>query len=42
MKYGVYVIKDSVTGFLTPTVDQSDNSAMRNYPTDQPSVLKNQ
>ena len=31
MKYGVYSIRDARTGFLPPTVDQNDSSAMRNF-----------
>lgn len=31
MKYGVYAIRDALTGFLTPTVDLNDASAMRNF-----------
>lgn len=30
MKYGIYSIRDSRTGFLPPTVDQNDMSARRN------------
>lgn len=31
MKYGVYSIRDARTGFLPPTVDLNDSSAMRNF-----------
>lgn len=31
MKYGVYAIRDALTGFLTPTIDINDASAMRNF-----------
>lgn len=31
MILGVYCIKDEKTSFLTPTVDQNDVSAMRNF-----------
>ena len=31
MKYGIYSIRDARTGFLPPTVDQNDSSAMRNF-----------
>lgn len=31
MKYGIYCIRDSKTGFLTPTADQNDQTAMRNF-----------
>lgn len=31
MKYPVYCIRDVHTGFMTPTVDQNDASAMRNF-----------
>lgn len=31
MKYGVYVIRDVETGYLTPTIDVNDNSAKRNF-----------
>lgn len=31
MKYGIYVIRDQRTSFLTPTVDLNDASAMRNF-----------
>lgn len=31
MIYGVYAIRDSKTGFLTPTVDINDQSAARNF-----------
>lgn len=31
MKYGVYVIRDMLTGYLTPTVDVNDKSAARNF-----------
>lgn len=31
MKYGIYCIRDAKTGFLTPTVDINDQSAMRNF-----------
>lgn len=31
MKYPVYAIRDVHTGFMTPTVDQNDASALRNF-----------
>lgn len=31
MKFGIYVIRDSVTGYMTPTFDMNDTSAMRNF-----------
>lgn len=31
MNYPVYAIRDVHVGFLTPTVDQNDASAMRNF-----------
>lgn len=31
MIYGIYCIRDSKTGFLTPTADQNDQTAMRNF-----------
>lgn len=31
MKFGVYSVRDVKTGFMTPTIDQSDNSAARNF-----------
>ena len=31
MKFGVYSIEDIKTGFMTPTIDQNDNSAVRNF-----------
>lgn len=31
MKYPVFAIRDVHTGFLSPTVDQNDNSAIRNF-----------
>lgn len=31
MKFGVYSIRDALTGFLTPTVDYNDFSATRNF-----------
>lgn len=31
MKYPVYSIRDVHTGFMSPTVDQNDASAMRNF-----------
>lgn len=31
MIYGVYSMFDSKTGFLTPTVDINDDSAIRNF-----------
>lgn len=31
MKYGIYVIRDQRTSFLTPTVDMNDATAMRNF-----------
>lgn len=31
MKYNVYSIRDNLTGFLTPTFDVNDASAVRNF-----------
>ena len=31
MKYGVYCIRDAVTGFLSPTIDMNNASAVRNF-----------
>ena len=31
MKYGIYSIRDSKTGFYPPMTDQSDQSAIRNF-----------
>lgn len=31
MKYGVYVIRDIKSTFMTPTVDINDNLAIRNF-----------
>lgn len=31
MTYGVYCIRDAKTGFMTPTIDQTDYSAIRNF-----------
>lgn len=31
MKLGMYAIKDAKTGFMTPTVDANDASALRNF-----------
>lgn len=31
MTYGLYSIKDAKTGFMTPTIDQNDLSALRNF-----------
>lgn len=31
MKFKVYAIRDVHTGFLSPTVDQNDQSAIRNF-----------
>lgn len=31
MKLGMYCIRDALTGFMTPTLDQNDASAMRNF-----------
>ena len=31
MIFGMYAIKDAKTGFMTPTVDQNDASALRNF-----------
>lgn len=31
MRYGVYAIRDDLTGFLTPTLDQTDEAAARNF-----------
>lgn len=43
MKFGMYSIKDAKTGFMTPTVDQNDASALRNfeYAVNQPDFLLN-
>lgn len=31
MTYGIYSIRDVKTGFMTPTLDQNDDSAARNF-----------
>lgn len=31
MKFGIYSIQDVKTGFMTPTIDQNDFSAGRNF-----------
>lgn len=31
MKFGVYAIRDSLAGFLTPVPEQSDAVALRNF-----------
>lgn len=31
MKYPMYAIRDQKVGFMAPTVDQSDQSAIRNF-----------
>lgn len=31
MKYGVYSIRDARVGFMSPTIDNNDDSAMRNF-----------
>lgn len=31
MIFGIYAIRDSKTGFMPPTYDQNDASAMRNF-----------
>lgn len=31
MKLNVYCMRDSMTGFLTPTFDYSDSTAIRNF-----------
>ena len=31
MKYPIYSIRDSKVGFMTPTIDQNDASAARNF-----------
>lgn len=31
MKYYVYCVRDNKTSFMTPTVDQNDGSAIRNF-----------
>lgn len=31
MKLGMYCVRDSVTGFMTPTLDQNDAAALRNF-----------
>lgn len=31
MIYNVYCVRDELSGFMTPTLDQSDASAMRNF-----------
>lgn len=31
MLYGLYAMRDVKTGFMTPVMDQSDDSAIRNF-----------
>lgn len=31
MKYGLYSMRDDLTGFLVPTADSNDATAMRNF-----------
>ena len=31
MKFGIYCIKDNINGFMTPTLDNNDPSAVRNF-----------
>lgn len=31
MNFGVYSIQDVKTGFMTPTIDQNDQAAIRNF-----------
>lgn len=31
MKFNVYCMRDEMTGFLTPTFEQNDNVAIRNF-----------
>lgn len=31
MKYGVYSVRDNLTGFLNITIDNNDSSAKRNF-----------
>lgn len=31
MKYNVYCVRDELVGFMTPTIDQSDAIAVRNF-----------
>lgn len=31
MIFGVYAVRDRLTGFLTPTTDQNDAAAIRNF-----------
>lgn len=31
MNFGVYSLEDIKTGFMTPTIDQNDSSAVRNF-----------
>ncbi|UPW40973.1 nonstructural protein [Sigmofec virus UA08Rod_5899] len=31
MMYGVFSVRDVKTGFMTPTIDQNDDSAARNF-----------
>lgn len=31
MTYGIYAIKDSLNGFMSPIVDSNDPSAVRNF-----------
>lgn len=31
MIYNIYAIRDDLTGFMTPTVDLNDQSAVRNF-----------
>lgn len=43
MIYSVYCVRDSLSGFLTPTFDLNDASAMRNFQmacsASQPSIM---
>lgn len=43
MKFGMYAIKDAKTGFMTPTVDANDATALRNFEhaVNQPDSLLN-
>ena len=31
MKFGMYCVRDAATGFMTPTLDQNDAAALRNF-----------
>ncbi len=31
MNYSIYCVRDNKTSFMTPTIDQNDGSAMRNF-----------